>query len=71
MIAEVLYTAVLIESERGWGQRVDEVKEFKTEKARDKFIKEFNAQNTASSAPDWYMYAEKGENKIRKAKRKS
>jgi hypothetical protein len=70
MIAEVLYTAVLIESERGWGQRVDEIKEFKTEKARDKFIKEFNAQNTAPSAPDWYMYAEKGADKIRKAKRK-
>jgi 5-methylcytosine-specific restriction endonuclease McrA len=33
MIAEVLYTAVIIESERGWGQRVDEVREFKTEKA--------------------------------------
>jgi hypothetical protein len=72
MIAEVLYTAVLIESERGWGQRVDEVREFKTEKARDNFIKKFNAQNTAPSAPapDWYMYAEKGENKIRRAKKK-
>jgi len=70
MKAEVFFTAIIIESERGWGQRVDEVKEFKTEKARDKFIKEFNSENTAPSAPDWYMYAEKGANKIKRAKRK-
>lgn len=67
MKAEVFFTAVIIESERGWGQRVDEVKEFKTEKARDKFIEKFNSANTKSSAPDWYMYADKGANKIRRA----
>ena len=70
MLAEVFYTAVIIESERGWGQRVDEVREFKTEKARDNFIKKYNAQNNEPTTPDWYMYAEKGENKIRKAKKK-
>jgi len=53
----------IIESERGWGQRVDEVKVFKgktrglaLDKA-EKFIEKFNAQNTATEVPDWYMYA--------------
>lgn len=49
----------LIESERGWGSRVDEVKEFDSYPEAEKFIEEFNAENTESSAPDWYMYAER------------
>jgi hypothetical protein len=66
MKAEVLYTAVLIESERGWGQRIDEVREFKTEKARDSFIKKFNSKNNEPVTPDWYMYAEKGKDIVRR-----
>jgi hypothetical protein len=69
-IKEVIYTAVLIESERGWGQRVDEVREFKTEKKRDDFIKEFNSHNNKPTVPDWYMYAEKGKDILREPKRK-
>jgi hypothetical protein len=69
-IKEVIYTAVLIESERGWGQRVDETKEFKSEKKRDDFIKEFNASNNKSTTPDWYMYAQKGQDILRAPKRK-
>jgi hypothetical protein len=47
----------IVESERGWGQRTDEIKEFDTyEEARD-YIKEFNSKNTEESVPDWYMYA--------------
>lgn len=48
----------VIESERGWGQRVDEVKEFETRWEAVKWADEFNAQNTATSVPDWYMYAQ-------------
>lgn len=71
MLAEITYTAVIIESERDWGRKVDETKEFKTEKARDKFITKFNARNTALTAPDWYMYAEKGADIVRRrSKRK-
>lgn len=55
-----MFKAIIIESERGWGQRIDEVKKFKTKKARDKFIKDFNSQNNLPSAPDWYMYATEG-----------
>ena len=53
----------IIESERGWGQKVDEVKTFKGKtkgEALDKaeaFIKKFNSKNTEKTVPDWYMYA--------------
>jgi hypothetical protein len=71
MLANVYYTAVIIESERGWGRKIDEVKEFKTEKARDKFITKFNSKNNEPVTPDWYMFAEKGKDVIRRARKKA
>lgn len=47
----------IIESERGWGQKVDEVKTFDTLEEAEKFIKKFNAVNNKPTVPDWYMYA--------------
>jgi hypothetical protein len=52
------YLVNIIESERGWGRRVDSERIFATRAAAEKFIAEYNSQNTASSAPDWYMQAE-------------
>jgi len=54
------YKAVIMEYERGWGSRVDEVKEFDSELERDNFIEEFNSKNTEETVPDWYMVAVKG-----------
>lgn len=51
----------LIESEAGWGQRVDETREFESHEEADKFIAEFNAQNNKPYVPSWYMYAEKAQ----------
>lgn len=48
---------VIIESERGWGQRVDEIKEFDDKPTAKAFVKEFNAENDKEVVPDWYMYA--------------
>jgi hypothetical protein len=48
----------IIESERGWGQKIDEVKEFDTLELAETFVTEFNSQNTDSKVPDWYMRAE-------------
>jgi hypothetical protein len=48
---------VIIESERGWGQRIDEVKEFDDRAAAEAFVKDYNKENNLPSAPDWYMYA--------------
>jgi hypothetical protein len=66
-IKEVKYTAIIIESERGWGRKIDEVKEFDTEKERDDFVKKFNSKNPPGPAPDWYMIAEKGDDVIKDA----
>ncbi len=48
---------VIIESEAGWGQRVDEVKEFTTRKEAEDFVTEFNKDNDKDVVPSWYMYA--------------
>lgn len=52
-----MWKVTIIESERGWGQRVDEVKEFKTYEDAKKFQIEFNSQNNKDYVPDWYMVA--------------
>lgn len=47
----------IIESERGWGQKVDERKYFETAEEADAFCKEYNSKNNLPRVPDWYMYA--------------
>ena len=39
------YEVEIIESERGWGQTVDEVKKFDTYQKAVKFINKYNASN--------------------------
>ena len=51
------YKVEIIESERGWGQKVDEIKYFDNAQEAQEFTRSFNAQNTAAEVPDWYMYA--------------
>lgn len=47
----------IIESERGWGQKVEEVKFFDNQKDAAAFVSEFNSANIEDRVPDWYMYA--------------
>ena len=47
----------IIESERGWGQRLDEVKEFPNRTKAEKFVEKYNSKNNLPQVPDWYMYA--------------
>jgi len=49
----------IIESERGWGQKVDEVKEFDTKEEAEAFARAYNRENNPPMAdtPEWYMYA--------------
>lgn len=47
----------IIESERGWGQKIDETVYFDNEPEAVKFQQDYNARNTAKVVPDWYMYA--------------
>lgn len=53
-----LHKVTVIESERGWGSKVDEVKYFETREEAQEYVRIFNSKNTAPVAPDWYMYAE-------------
>jgi hypothetical protein len=53
------YRVDIIESERGWGSKVDEVKYFDTEESALAFCKEYNDKyNPPGPAPDWYMIAQ-------------
>ena len=48
------------EHERGWGQRVDETREFGTEMEAKEFVRMYNASNEPAVngvAPDWFMIA--------------
>ena len=48
----------IIESERGWGSKIDEVIYFDNPKEAQDFANEYNAKyNTEEVAPDWYMVA--------------
>lgn len=48
----------IIESERGWGQKIDEQKFFDDATEAYKFVEDFNKQNNLDYVPDWYMYAQ-------------
>lgn len=52
-----MWKVTIIESERGWGQRVDDVKEFKSYEEAKRFQLDFNKQNDEDFVPDWYMVA--------------
>lgn len=52
------FRVVVIESERGWGQKVDEVKYFDTYEEAANFRDEVNSHNNLSYVPDIYWRAE-------------
>lgn len=54
-----MFKVHIIESERGWGSKVDDVKEFATEEERENFIAAYNSQNNETVVPDIYWYATK------------
>lgn len=51
------YKVKIIESERGWGTKVDEVKYFDNETEALNFCKKYNEINPPGPAPEWYMQA--------------
>jgi hypothetical protein len=48
----------IIESERGWGSKVDSTRYFIDLAKANAFVTEYNSHNTALTAPDWYMRAD-------------
>jgi hypothetical protein len=48
----------MIESERGWGQKIDEIKEFPTREKALAFAQDYNKKhNNLPYVPDWYIKA--------------
>jgi hypothetical protein len=49
----------IIESERGWGSKIDETIYFDNEAEARQYADDYNAKyNTATEVPDWYMRAD-------------
>lgn len=54
------FKVTIMESERGWGQKVDSVKYFEGSNAAQEawdFADEFNKEDMENDVPDWYMVA--------------
>ena len=50
---------MMIESERGWGSRVDQIITFPTRAEAVKYANEYNQKyNNQKEVPDWYIIAE-------------
>lgn len=47
----------VFEMEKGWGNRLECVEEFKTREQAEDYVCEFNSKNDRFQAPDWYFYA--------------
>jgi hypothetical protein len=52
------WRVTIIESERGWGQKVDEYRRFATKDLAAAFVRDYNKANDKAVAPDWYMAAQ-------------
>lgn len=52
-----MFKVYIIESERDWGAKLVETKEFETKELAYGFVVEFNKTNDKPEVPDWYMYA--------------
>lgn len=48
----------VIESEAGWGRKIDDYMVCLTVEDAKAFETEFNSKNTETSTPDWYMQVE-------------
>lgn len=51
------YRVEIREYEKGWGSKVDEIKEFDTYEEAVEFCEEFNAKNNLPRTPDYYEKA--------------
>jgi hypothetical protein len=56
-MSKTCFAVIIIESERGWGNRVDEVLYFADVNKANKYVAKYNAKNNEPTVPDWYMYA--------------
>ena len=48
----------IIESERGWGSKIESSEYFDSADVAWKFVEDFNKDNPKTYVPDWYMQAQ-------------
>ena len=51
------YRVDIMESERGWGQKIDESRYFDSKAEADAFVQKYNAKNNKPEVPDIYWKA--------------
>ena len=51
------HKVVIIESERGWGSKVNDVLYFDNEAEARQYVTDYNKDNPTDHVPDWYMMA--------------
>lgn len=57
----------MIESEAGWGRKIDEIKEFNSREEAVKFVTDYNKKyNNKKVTPSWYIKAELMDSIIRR-----
>ena len=54
----IAYKIPVIESEAGWGRKIDDWMICSSYDNAMKFKSEFNSKNTEDTTPDWYMQVE-------------
>lgn len=52
------FKIAVVESERGWGSKIDDWMVCLTLDDINDFRKEFNSKNNLDVVPEWYMYAD-------------
>jgi hypothetical protein len=53
-----IWEVEIIESERGWGRKIDETKYFSDHQSATDFWKQYNSKNDQTIVTNWYMYAD-------------
>ena len=54
---QAVYKVEIIESEAGWGSKVDDTLYFDNEAEAIRYVKNYNELNNSIEVPDWYMAA--------------
>ena len=57
-MSNIAFKIPVIESESGWGRKLDDWMVCLSTEDTIKFKEEFNSENTSTSTPDWYMQVE-------------
>ncbi len=55
---QIIYRVDILEFERGYGSKIEDVIYFDNEMEARQYVLDFNAKNILQNVPDWYMCAD-------------